>query len=75
MNFYISLVSFCFCGLNEVTEVTEAPEATEPNFSNYWKIEGLRPTIFSGTPGNFEAYDTGIDLAAMANFSKTKVEA
>ena len=69
MNFYISLVSFCFCGLNEVTEVTEAPEATEPNFSNYWKIEGLRPTIFSGTPGNFEALKLrGVDLEVEANF-------
>ena len=23
--------------------------------SNYWVIEGLPATIFSGTPGNFEA--------------------
>ena len=24
-------------------------------YLNYWKIAGLRPAIFSGTPGNFEA--------------------
>ena len=24
-------------------------------YLNYWKIAGLRPAIFSGPPGNFEA--------------------
>ena len=40
----------------------QATEAVEANVSNYWKIVGLRPTIFNGTPGNFEAYYTGINL-------------
>ena len=37
-------------------------------FSDYWKIVGLRPIIFNRTPGNFKAYYTGIDLEVVANF-------
>ena len=54
-------MGFCFSSL------TEATEAVEANFSYHWKIVGPRPTIFNGTPGNFEAYYTGIDLKVKAN--------
>ena len=45
-------------GLFEAAEVTHD-----------WKIAGLRPAIFSGTPGNFEALKLrGVDLEVEANF-------
>ena len=34
-----------------------------------WKIAGLQPAIFSGTPGNFEALKLrGVDLEVEANY-------
>ena len=33
---------------------------------SYWKIAGLRPAIFSGTPGNFKAEYSGLCLSFQA---------
>ena len=45
-------------GLFEAAEVTHD-----------WKIAGLRPAIFSGTPENLEALKLrGVDLEVEANF-------
>ena len=42
-------------------------EATDVIYD--WKIADLRPAIFSGTPGNFEALKLrGADLEVEANF-------